>query len=151
MVGFLNSLPEWLKISCGLLIGFGGLICISLGALFEYLASSWEAKLRVFCVVLAIVLAAVLSFHYFSNHDTSDSIVYTTETGQCYHQSNCKNLHSRYKTTIAQAENDGYSACSVCSPHVWANIDPILWKSAESAFICFCLYIFLFFKISGKK
>lgn len=46
-----------------------------------------------------------------------DRIVYTTRTGECYHQSGCSSLrYSKYKTTIEKAVADGYRRCGNCGP-----------------------------------
>lgn len=42
---------------------------------------------------------------------------YTTPYGECYHESGCHYLSSSSKkTTVADAQNDGYRACSRCDP-----------------------------------
>ena len=43
--------------------------------------------------------------------------VYITRTGQKYHDDGCRYLsRSKIETTLAEAKNSGYTACSVCSP-----------------------------------
>lgn len=44
---------------------------------------------------------------------------YTTTYGECYHESGCRYLyHSSKTTTVEDARNDGYRACSVCDPPI---------------------------------
>lgn len=44
---------------------------------------------------------------------------YTTTYGECYHESGCQYLHSSsHKTTVADAIDDGYRACSKCDPPI---------------------------------
>lgn len=46
--------------------------------------------------------------------------VYVTFTGKCYHSKDCGYLKSSIKTTIGEAERDGYRACSRCkSGYSW--------------------------------
>jgi len=42
--------------------------------------------------------------------------VYTTNTGECYHQHYCVSHHPHYKHTIKQAKAMGYRQCKVCRP-----------------------------------
>jgi competence protein ComEC len=45
------------------------------------------------------------------------TIVYTTETGECYHRDGCRYLsHSRIPITLKEARARGYRPCSVCRP-----------------------------------
>ena len=45
-----------------------------------------------------------------------DTTVYVTYTGECYHLSGCSYLKSRIETTLQDAVDDGYRACSRCGP-----------------------------------
>lgn len=46
-----------------------------------------------------------------------DYTCYTTTYGECYHEKGCQYLHSSSrKTTVADAQDDGYRACSKCDP-----------------------------------
>lgn len=45
-----------------------------------------------------------------------DTTVYITYTGECYHLSGCSYLKSRIETTLQDAVDDGYRACSRCNP-----------------------------------
>lgn len=42
--------------------------------------------------------------------------VYKTKTGSKYHVQSCHYLKSSFETTVAQAEADGLTACSICKP-----------------------------------
>ncbi len=45
------------------------------------------------------------------------TIVYITETGECYHRDGCRYLsHSKIPITLKQAKARGYRPCSVCKP-----------------------------------
>lgn len=143
MVDFLNSLPEWLKISFGILLGAGIPIGIIITSLIQYIASGREARLKVICIALAIVLTAILSFIHFQTHDIFDTVVYTTKTGTCYHMSGCDHLRSRYATTISQAWEDGFSPCSFCRPNFWAIANPVAPRAIGSSILCLWLYLFL--------
>lgn len=141
MIDFINSLPEWLKALLGVSLALGVPIGISVEALVKYIASGRKARLKVLCVFLAIFFTVVLSFCYFDAYDITDTAVYVTDTGHCYHRSDCKHLHSRHKTTIARAEWNGYSHCSVCNPTVWAWAEPVAERAVISSLASF--YIFL--------
>lgn len=44
-------------------------------------------------------------------------IAYTTTYGECYHAESCGYLHSsKHKTTVYEAEQNGYRKCSRCTP-----------------------------------
>ena len=44
-------------------------------------------------------------------------VCYTTRYGKCYHARSCGSLwNSSYKTTVYEAKEDGYRACSKCTP-----------------------------------
>lgn len=143
MIDFLNSLPEWLKLLLGVLVGFGVPIGIAVEALVEYIASGREARLKVLCIVLALSLTVVLSLIHFRYNDVWDAVVYTTNAGDCYHMSSCKHLHSRHATTISQAQEDGFVQCSACNPNFWAITNPVIPRAGGMSLICFWLYMFL--------
>lgn len=42
--------------------------------------------------------------------------VYKTKTGSKYHLKSCHYLKSSFETTVAQAQAEGLTACSVCKP-----------------------------------
>lgn len=151
VIDFLNSLPEWLKTAFGILIGLGVPIGIIVTGLIEYLSSGRKARLKVLCIVLAILLTGVLSFAHFQAHDAWGAVVYTTNTGDCYHMSSCKYLHSRHATTIAQAWEDGFVQCSVCNPNFWAVANPVIPRAGVSYLVCLWLYMLLDWKTSSPK
>ncbi len=47
----------------------------------------------------------------------SSETVYVTRTGECYHRGRCNSLRkSKIETTVTQARQDGFRACSRCRP-----------------------------------
>lgn len=151
MIDFLNSLPQWLKVLFAILVGFGVPIGIVVESIIEYIASGRQARLHVFCVVLAIAITAAWSYLYFSSHNIWDETVYTTNSGDCYHISGCKHLHSRHKTTIAQAWEDGFYQCSFCNPNFWAWANHVIPRAIAASLFCFWLYMFLDWKSVKPK
>ena len=78
---------------------------------------------KIFVIFLCIVLfASPVVFLVISSVKNiivpiEDRVVYTTNTGACYHSSGCSGLNkSSYKTTIREAKTHGYRACSICDP-----------------------------------
>ncbi len=58
--------------------------------------------------------------------------VYTTKTGEKYHNGTCRYLkHSKKEITLAQAINLGYQACSVCKPN--ASVKQLLSFVSQSS------------------
>lgn len=71
--------------------------------------------------VLALVFSLILSLvsAAFAYSVPSDTVVYITPTGECYHLRNCSYIkNSCSGLTIADAEYSGYRACSRCDPDV---------------------------------
>lgn len=71
--------------------------------------------------VLALVFSLVLSLAStaFAYTVPSNTVVYVTPTGECYHLFNCSYIKNSYSSmTIADAEYSGYRACSRCDPDV---------------------------------
>lgn len=53
----------------------------------------------------------------FASHLAFSQTVYVTRTGEKYHASGCRYLSkSKIETTLADAKEKGYTACSVCKP-----------------------------------
>ena len=81
-----------------------------------------EIKLRIIAIAISIVvliLSFLILFNLFFIEDIEvDTYVsYTTATGECYHAKGCQYLrNSSYKTTVYEAEQDGYRSCSKCNP-----------------------------------
>lgn len=75
-------------------------------------------KIRYLALFVGINLFWLVIFSLFlptGKFSNENKTVYTTETGKCYHLSSCSSLsYSKYKTTIKEAHNDGYYACSRC-------------------------------------
>lgn len=46
--------------------------------------------------------------------------VYKTRTGAKYHVQTCRYLKSSFETTVAEAQAEGLTACSVCKPSAGA-------------------------------
>lgn len=51
-----------------------------------------------------------------SRYQNGDTIVYVTNTGECYHRRGCSYLKSKNKIELEDAVDDGYRACSRCNP-----------------------------------
>ena len=76
------------------------------------------------CMLVLLVVTALLlgGFVFVSEETVTDreivggenTIVYTTDTGDCYHKSYCGYLKSKHQTTQHDAELDGYLPCSAC-------------------------------------
>jgi hypothetical protein len=61
--------------------------------------------------LVLIILAVGLSYYSYSQ------TVYVTRTGEKYHDDACRYLSkSKIETTLADAKDKGYTACSVCKP-----------------------------------
>lgn len=83
--------------------------------------------------VLSLVLAVLFSFVVQAVAYTvpSDTTVYVTPTGECYHLFNCSYIKNSYSSmTIADAEYSGYRACSRCDPDVFTGTYE--WSDEES-------------------
>jgi len=49
--------------------------------------------------------------------DSKSATVYTTKAGKKYHRAGCQYLSkSQIKTTVKDAQANGYTACKVCRP-----------------------------------
>ena len=71
--------------------------------------------------VLALVFSLILSLAStaFAYTVPSDTVVYVTPTGECYHLYNCSYIKNSWSSmTIADAEYRGYRPCSRCDPDV---------------------------------
>ena len=71
-------------------------------------------------LLIGIFTLAILTFSL-CNDDfpNGNKIVYTTDTGECYHLKNCPTLkYSKYQTTIEEAVEDGYISCGWCESPV---------------------------------
>lgn len=76
-----------------------------------------KKKLVGFVLLFSLILSLTpIAFAY---SVPSDTIVYVTPTGECYHLWNCSHIkNSCSSITIANAEYNGYRACSRCDPDV---------------------------------
>lgn len=83
--------------------------------------------LKVFIIAISLALAFSFTvllgdalFYKGSTYEVKeiingqDVVCYVTETGQKYHKGTCGYLKSKIKTTMYQAEKEGYSPCSAC-------------------------------------
>src|SRR5690349_18454757 len=62
-------------------------------------------------------LLVILALSLLGTKSLLAQTVYVTNTGKKYHEDNCRYLkNSKIQTTLSQALNGGYTACSVCSP-----------------------------------
>ena len=77
-------------------------------------------KIRIRLVALSMI--SVLLFGVFTPAGlaiaaSGDTTVYITKTGECYHASGCSSLRkSKIATTLKDAVDRGYRACSKCHP-----------------------------------
>lgn len=71
---------------------------------------------------LFLLLSSLILFSFlvsvYAYSVPSDTIVYVTDTGSCYHREDCTYLSSSHSMTISYAESCGYRACSRCQPDV---------------------------------
>lgn len=72
-------------------------------------------KKKLFALLLALALILSLSASVFAYTVPSDTVVYVTETGSCYHRWGCASLKSVAASyTVAHAVDLGYYGCSHC-------------------------------------
>lgn len=72
-------------------------------------------KKKLFALLLALALILSLSASVFAYTVPSDTVVYVTETGSCYHRRGCASLKSVAASyTVAYAVDLGYYGCSHC-------------------------------------
>lgn len=72
-------------------------------------------KKKLFALLLALALILSLSASVFAYTVPSDTVVYVTETGSCYHRWGCASLKSVAASyTVAYAVALGYYGCSHC-------------------------------------
>lgn len=102
-----------------------------IGCLFGGGYTAKQKIIRIVCVVLIVsvcassfILPKVLSKPK-ANTDTyweeleeqSNTFVYITDTGQCYHRKYCQYLYSsEFSLTVAEAKECGYRPCKKCNP-----------------------------------
>ena len=86
----------------------------------------------VFVIVMFLLSSSLLLELFFTNESTitvydehieveeveiETYICYITDTGSLYHSRNCQYLwNSSYRTTVYEARENGYGACSKCTP-----------------------------------
>lgn len=73
------------------------------------------------CLIALFLCFSIVfpSFAFAAFSAPGDTIVYTTRTGECYHEDGCRYLSkSKFETTLQSAIDRGYRACSVCRPPV---------------------------------
>ena len=91
-----------------------------------------KATVVVIVIVMFLVSSSVLLELFFTNESTitvydehieveeveiETYICYITDTGSLYHSRNCQYLwNSSYRTTVYEARENGYGACSKCTP-----------------------------------
>ena len=73
----------------------------------------------IYSVVLSILFIGFLATFVIKTETITEiynsKTVYVTYTGECYHNENCGYLKSSIKTTIGEAEKNGYRPCSRCN------------------------------------
>jgi hypothetical protein len=77
-------------------------------------------KRRVLALLFATLLLSTLVVPVFAYDVPSDTIVYVTPTGECYHRYKCSytDTTTTKAMTIKSAVSKGYTACSRCRPGV---------------------------------
>lgn len=83
--------------------------------------------------VLALVFSLILSLAStaFAYSVPSDTVVYVTPTGECYHLYNCSYIKDSYSSLyISDAEAYGYRPCSRCDPNIATGVYE--WSDEES-------------------
>lgn len=76
-------------------------------------------KRKVLGVALVLMLILPCAVTAFAYTVPSSTVVYVTPTGECYHRQSCSYIQNSCQgLTIAEAEADGYRACSRCDPDV---------------------------------
>lgn len=131
-----------------------------------------EKKYKIIKITLVIfMIIFCVFFVFFSNYllfevlglntvekkvNVSTNIVYITDTGDCYHSSDCSWLFSSTEVTIEYAMIKGYRKCSKCHP----GFQNVVYFSKESNYeasiiisliISFIIYLIIWFKIDGKN
>lgn len=83
------------------------------------------------CVMLAFWVLITSSFQSDASSGVQNGFVtvYVTATGNCYHRDGCTYLHSKIETTLEEAIQNGYYACSRCKPPKLGTYKP---KDVES-------------------
>lgn len=73
---------------------------------------------RIIAFLMALTLMFAIAIHAFATaSDNGDTIVYRTNTGECYHRHGCSYLRrSCIEITLREAVERGLRPCSRCSP-----------------------------------
>ena len=93
-------------------------------------------KKNFFTVLLVFTLVLSLSAHAFAYYTVpSDTVVYVTKTGSCYHRWGCASLKSVAASyTIATAEAYGYYGCSHCDAAFTTGVHTPIPSTSSSGF-----------------
>lgn len=73
---------------------------------------------RGLCWVLLCAFLLALAAPALARTVPDGTVVYVTDTGECYHRKGCSYLKSSNRTTVERAEARGYRPCSRCDPDV---------------------------------
>lgn len=73
---------------------------------------------RIACWALLCALLLALAAPALARTVPDGTVVYVTDTGECYHRKGCSYLKSSNRTTVERAEARGYRPCSRCDPDV---------------------------------
>ncbi len=75
-------------------------------------------KKRAIALIILVLFSFLWTFSCDITQDQYDgSTVYITDTGEKFHRSDCRYLHSsKIEISRAEAKRRGYTACSVCDP-----------------------------------
>ncbi len=79
---------------------------------------NYKTKTRVVVLfMIAIMVLGIIAPALMVSAASGDSTVYLTKTGECYHLDGCASLsRSKIPTTLQDAVNRNYRACSKCNP-----------------------------------
>lgn len=72
---------------------------------------------KFFYVFITIIITLIIPIEAYSGN--GDIIVHVTETGACYHTSDCGALRSDIPMSLEEAHIKGYQRCSKCNPPVY--------------------------------
>ena len=82
-----------------------------------------KTKIIIISAITVLVLSLAIAVSWNVGHNTANLIntnghemVYITPTGKRYHRENCKTIKNKTLTTLEDALDSGYTACSKCDP-----------------------------------
>lgn len=75
-------------------------------------------RVTILIPIILFVCMQLFSDVSFARKVPDETVVYVTDTGECYHRSGCSYLQSSNRLSIKEAVQSGYRACSRCNPGV---------------------------------